>query len=79
MADNLVIPEIHVQSEFVVNAFHAKCSHIAHNTLQRSVDLHFGQKKIGKYPVWITRLLVLVMLGLALDASGLAAFMCIRV
>ncbi len=46
----------------MVNTFHAEGSHVAHDALQRSVDLHFGQKKIGEYPVRIARLLVFVML-----------------
>ena len=79
MADDLVVPEIHVQGKFMVNAFYTEGGHVAHNALQRSVDLHFGQKKIGEHPVWIARLLVLVMLCLALDACDPAAFMCIRV
>ena len=79
MADDLVVPEIHVQGEFVVNAFHTEGGHVAHNALQRSVDLHFGQKQIGEYPVRIARLPVLLMLGLALDARDPAAFMCIRI
>ena len=79
MADDLVVPEIHVQGEFVVNAFHTEGGHVAHNALQRSVDLHFGQKQIGEYPVRIARLLVFVMLGLALDSRSFTAFMSIRI
>ena len=63
----------------MINAFHAESGHVAHDSLQRSVDLHFGQKKIREYAVRIARLLVLVMLGFALDTCCLAAFMSIRI
>ena len=79
MTDNLVVPQIHIQCELVIDTFHVKGCPIAHNTLHRSIDLHFGQEQIGKDSVWITRLFVLVMFRFALNTSGLTALMGIRI
>ena len=38
--DNLIVPEIHVKSQFVVGALHIKRCHIAHDALHRPVNLH---------------------------------------
>ncbi len=40
MTDDLVVPEIHIQREFVIDALHIESRHVTHNTLQRPVDLH---------------------------------------
>ena len=79
VADDLVIPEIHIQGEFIIDAFHIEGGHVAHNALQRPIKLYFGQKQIGKYSVGIARLFVLVVLGFALDPGCFAAFMSIGI
>ena len=74
MAYNLVVPEIHVQRQFIVHSLRIERCHITDNTLQWTVDLNFREKQIREYAVWISRLLVLVMLCLALDPGHPAAF-----
>ena len=68
MTDDLIIPEIHIQGEFVIDALHIESRHVTHNALQRPIDLHLRQKQIGKYAVRIAWFLVSVMLGFALGS-----------
>ena len=79
MRKNLVVPEIHVQRQFVVCAFHIESRHIAYDALHRPVNLHFGQQKIRENPGGFPGLLVPVVLGIALDSRRFAAFVGIRI
>jgi hypothetical protein len=79
MADDLVVPKVHIESELVIDALHIEGRHVTHDTLQWPVNLHFRQKKVRKYAVRITWLLVLVMLGTALNSCGFAAFVSIGI
>ena len=79
MADDLIVPEIHVQGQLVIDAFHIKSGHVAYNALQWSVNLYFGQEQIGEHMGRIARLFVPVMLGAAFDPRNFTAFVRIRV
>ena len=41
--------------------------------------LSSAEKKVWKYPAWISRLFVLIMLGLTLYSRDLTAFMSVRI
>lgn len=69
MRNDLIVPQIHVQGQFVIDTLYMECSHIAHNALKGTVDLHFRQEQIGKDPIRISGLFVLIMLGFALAAN----------
>ena len=73
MADDLVVPQIHVQRQFVIDAFDVKCRHIANDTLERPVHVHLREQQIGVDPALLARLPVAIMPRLALDSGRLAA------
>ena len=79
MRDDFIVPEIHVQRQFVVCALHIEGRHIAYDALHRPVDPHFGQQKIREDPGGFPGLPVSVVLGLALDPRRLAALVRIRI
>ena len=58
-----------------VDALHIEDGHVTDYALKRPIYLHFGQKKVRIDPFRVSRLLVLVVLGLALDPCDLAALM----
>lgn len=79
MAYNLVVPQIHVQRQFIIHSLHIEHCHVADDALQRPVDLDFRKKQVREDAVRVSGLLVLVMLRLALDPGHPAAFMRIRI
>ena len=79
MGDKLVVPQIHVQCELIVGAFYIEGGHIAHNAFHRSVDVDAGKEQIRKRLKRVSWLLILIVLGYALDSSDLAALMGIGV
>ena len=79
MADNLVVPQIHVERQFVIYTVYTKCGHIADDALKRLVDLQLCHEQIGINTTRISRFLVLVMFRLAFDFGELAAFVGIAV
>ena len=78
MADDLVVPQIHVQCQFVIYALHRERRHVTDNALKRLVDTQFCHKQIGKNTSWIAWLFILVMLRFAFDPGYFTAFMSIR-
>ena len=79
MADDFVVPQIHVQRQFVIDAFDVKCRHIADDTLERPVHVHLREQQIGVDPALFARLPVAIMPRLALDSGRLAALVRIWV
>ena len=59
----------------ILDALHIEDGHVTDYALKWPIYLHFGQKKVRIDPFWVSGLLVLVVLGLALDPCDLAALM----
>lgn len=78
MCKDLVVPQVHEKSEFIVHTFYTEGCHVAYNTLHRSCDVEAGKKQVWIYLVGIPGLLVAVMLILALNSCKLAALVRIR-
>ena len=79
MADNLIVPQVHVQRQFVVHAIYVERRHIAGNALKRLVNSQFTQKQIGINSPHIARFFIFVMLGLAFDPGYFAALVGVRI
>ena len=79
MADDLIVPQVHIQRQFMVDAFHIESGHVAYDALQWFVYLHLSHEQIGENSRWITCFLVLIVLGFALDPSSLTTLMGIRI
>jgi hypothetical protein len=77
MRHDLIVPQVHVQRQFVVDAMHPERCHVADDTLQRPVDGEPCRQQVRKNPERIAWLLVAIVLGLALDPGNLAALVCI--
>ena len=77
MNNNLIVPQVHVERQFIVYAFYKERRHVAYDALQRTVNIEFRQEQIRIRPVQFSCLFVTIMLHLALDTCNLAAFMCI--
>ncbi len=78
MADDLVVPQIHIQRQLIIYALHIESRHVADDALKRPVDSQFCHKQIREYTARIARLFVPVMLCPAFDPGNFAAFMGIR-
>ena len=79
MGNNLVIPEIHVQSQLVIDTVHPERRHITDSAFQGTIDYEFRCQQIREYPEWIAWFLILIVLCLAFDTGNLTALMRIRV
>ena len=77
MRYDLVVPKIHVERQFIVDAMYPESGHIADNTFQRAGNDELCRQEIRENPERISRLLVLIVLGFALDSGNLAAFVCV--
>lgn len=66
MADDLIVPKIHVQCRFIIRILHIENCHVTDNALQRPANLEFGYQRVWKYFGRFTRFFVLVVLCFAL-------------
>ena len=79
MADNLIVPEVHVQGQLIVDALDTERGHVADNALKRPVNAEFCGKQIREYSSRIAWFLILVVLCFALNSCNPAAFVRIRI
>lgn len=79
MADNLIVPEVHVQGQLIVDTLDTERGHVADNALKWPVNAEFCGKQIREYSSRIAWLLILVVLCFALNSRNPAAFVRIRI
>ena len=77
MCYQFIIPEIHIQRQFIIGPFHVESRHVTYYTLHRAVNVDACQQQIWIGLKRITRLLIFIMLGYTLDPGNLTALVSI--
>ena len=79
MAHYFVVPQVHVQREFVIRPFEAERRHVARYVLHRRVCGKAGEKQVRKQPVRIAWFFIAVVFRPAFYTGSPAAFIGVRI
>lgn len=79
MAHYFVVPQVHVQREFVIRPFEAERRHVARYVLHRRVCWKAGEKQVWKQPVRIAWFFIAVVFRPAFYTGSPAAFIGVRI
>ena len=73
VADDLVVPQVHVQRQLIVAALHIECRHITDDALHRPIHIDLGEQQVGVDPAQLSGFLIAIVVRLALDPCRLTA------